>query len=105
MKLRYLLFLVSVMFLGCKQEPSAPIDNQLADLYTELVLLSEEYKLPSSRVSPEQYQQKIQEILQKYKTTKEQFTAEIQALSNNQDTFRQFYESVRRKLQDRKGKS
>ena len=105
MKLRYLFFFVSVMVFGCKQESSVSVNGELVDLYVELVLLNEEYKLPSSGLSQEQYQQKIRETLQKHNTTREQFTTEIQALSNNRETFRQFYDSVSKRLQEHRGKS
>ena len=92
------------MVFGCKQETSPSVNGQLVDLYAELILLSEEYKLPSSGLSQEQYQRKIRETLKKHNTTREQFTAEIQALSNNRETFRQFYESVSKRLQERRDK-
>ncbi|MBI4427623.1 MAG: hypothetical protein HY562_00720 [Ignavibacteriales bacterium] len=104
MKSRLIVLLLPLFFLGCKQEASSPVDDDFVRLYTELLLLSEEYK-QSSNLSQQEYDVKIQEILRKSGTTKEEFTAQIQALSNDPRAFRQFTENVNKKLQERREKS
>ncbi|MBI3004920.1 MAG: hypothetical protein HYY49_05830 [Ignavibacteriales bacterium] len=104
MKFRPLFLLLSLTFFACTQDPT-PADESLIDLYAELILLSEEYKQPSSGMSEQDYQQKTQDVLEKYKTTKGEFAAQIQDLSKDQQAFRQFIEMVQKKLQERRDKN
>jgi hypothetical protein len=98
-----LMGLVFALSSSCREKPS-PQPEKLSPLYVELLLLNEEYKLPLSNLTPEQYSARVKEILEKYGTTKEEFIRHIQNLSNEPETLKGFYENVSRMLLESKNK-
>lgn len=101
-----ILVLILVSFLsGCsRQEPAlnANIEDQLVNLYAELIVLNEQSKLDTMNVDLISYNHNVERLLTSYGFTKEQFYSQIEQQLQTPESFRQFYDTLRTRLEQRR---
>ena len=97
----FFLFCIVVLS-ACDSQPAGDknADSDLVSLYARLLLLNEEYKSPSSKMTLDEFSRKTEEVLVAHKTNKEEFIARVQAVSNDPESFRLFYDEVSKSLQE-----
>lgn len=96
-------FLVGLVVLSAcdsSQTVAKQPDSELVALYSRLLVLNEEYKSASSKMTLDEFRQKTEETLANYKTNKEEFIARVQAVSNDFESFRLFYDEVSKSVQE-----
>jgi hypothetical protein len=91
---------------GCtKPRPSlSPADEKLVSAYSELLLLSEEFKSPHSTLDSASYQKEVRSVLSRNGLTKEELTNRLNTLSQSEELFSQFQIKVADDLEHRKSK-
>jgi len=91
-----------VILSACDSPPAGDknADSDLVMLYARLLRLNEEYKTPSSKMTLDEFRRKTEETLLAHKTNKEEFIARVQAVSNDQQSFRLFYDEVSKSVQE-----
>ena len=87
---------------ACDSPPAGDknADSDLVMLYARLLLLNEEYKTSSPSMTLDEFHRKSEEILVAHKTNKEEFIARVQAVSNDPESFRLFYDDVSKSVQE-----
>ena len=103
MRLCYGFFLVCMVVLSACDSPPAGdknADSDLVILYARLLLLNEEYKSPSSKMTLDEFRRKTEEVLVTHKTNKAEFIARVQAVSDDPESFRLFYDDVSKSVQE-----
>ncbi|MBF8247918.1 MAG: hypothetical protein HW374_718 [Bacteroidetes bacterium] len=91
-----------VVLSACDSPPAGDknADNDLVMLYARLLLLNEEYKTSLPTMTLDEFHRKSEEILAAQKTNKEEFIARVQAVSNDPESFRLFYDEVSKSIQE-----
>lgn len=95
--------IIAVIIVSCGRPspgttPSS-IEN-LANVYTELLVLNERYSLSKDSLSSQQYTSKYNEILEKRQYTKEKYTSDFEWAAQSPERFRQLCDRVTARLQE-----
>lgn len=98
--------LVLMSLVGCDRPRPAltPADEKIIPAYSELLLLSEDFKSPRSTLDSSAYQKEVQSVLTKNGLTKEELTNRLNTLAQSQELFSQFQIKVSDDLERRKAK-
>ena len=101
-----ILILLLMSLVGCaKPRPSlSPEDEKLVSAYSELLLLSEEFKSPHSTLDSAAYQKEVGSVLSKNGLTKEELTSRLNTLAQSEELFSKFQIKVADDLEHRKAK-
>lgn len=88
--------MLSVMVLiSCREFPEAQEQTlRAAEAHTALLLLHEQYRNPTSKMTAETYQSRADSILTHYGFTRELFRATLQELSRNPAQLRHFSQKL-----------
>lgn len=103
--------LISFVFLSllsaCERDQSAPStnDDQLLETYADLLVLNEQFKSSSSTMDSTHYAAQFQQILATRGITQEQFRNQVMAQLGSPQKFRQFYDKLYAKIEQRRTKS
>jgi hypothetical protein len=101
-----ILFLSLVLACGCskRKENLTADDEKLVPVYTELLMVSEEYKASSSQPDTAAYRRVVDSVLSKHGLTRELFLQQLKVLAQSPPVYQQFAEKVRKDLEHRKPK-
>ncbi|MBI3786940.1 MAG: hypothetical protein HY276_01680 [Ignavibacteriales bacterium] len=102
-----ILFFFLSLLTACGRKQSAPStnDDQLLETYADLLVLNEQFKSSSSTMDSTRYASQFQQILDAHSMTQEQFRNQVMAQLESPQKFRQFYDKLYAKIEQRRTKS
>jgi hypothetical protein len=97
---------LGVFLAGCSkpQQALTPADEKLVPVYTDLIVLSEEFRSQKATIDSANYEAQVQSVLTKNALTKEEFSNRLKALAQMPDVFQQFQTKVYSELEHRRSK-
>ena len=104
--LRVTAITLCVFLISCAkpQQALTPADEKLVPVYTDLIVLSEEFRSQKTVMDSANYQSEVLSVLTKNALTKEEFSNRLKALAQLPDVFQQFQTKVYSELEHRRPK-
>ncbi len=90
MKIIPALLVASLIVCSCSRQPVRKATfnvDTLANVYAELLVLHERYTLGKDSLSSQQYEQEYQNVLERHRYTKKEFTFEMESIAASPDEF------------------
>jgi hypothetical protein len=101
-----ILLLSLLLVSGCakRKENLTSDDEKLIPVYTDLLVLSEEYKASPAPPDTAVYQREVDSLLSSHGMTREELTYRLTLLARSPMAYQQFNERVRKDLEHKKPK-
>ena len=95
-----------LLLISCAKPPQVltPADEKLVPVYTDLIVLSEDFRSSRGTIDSAKYESEVLSLLAKNALTKEEFSNRLKELAQLPDVFQQFQSKVYSELEHRRSK-